>query len=420
MNILVEPTELLNAGDAAMMQVAVARLRERWPDAAIHVFGDSPELVRSRCPGVVPVDTLGRHLWFEEQFLEANSFSGLSEPSAVVLREAEHLIRSRCPKLARLLLRIKFRHDKEAAREIDRFLGFVARADLLFACGMGGITDEFPDFAYELLGTMSLGMRYGARTAIVGQGIGPLDDKALRRYAGTVLPRIDFISLREGKIGLPLLRALGASANRVLVTGDDAIQPAYERRSERLEKGLGLNLRVAGYSGFDMHLVEQVRDVVRELKCKHGMPLIGIPISLAPGETDATTIRRLLSGLAPSFAGGMNVDTPTKVMEQVSQCRIVLTGSYHAAVFSLAMGVPAVTLAKSTYYKYKFQGLSDLFGPGCTVVDVGKPFWQHELQTAAERAWQSAELFRSGLLSAARRQIELTQIAYERVYGLFA
>lgn len=417
-NILVEPTELLNAGDTAMLQVAVARLREHWPDAKIHVFGDNKELVLKHCPGVFPEESRGRHLWFEECFLELRSFRTSPNSLETLLRRGEHYIRSRWPFLARLLLRFRLRGDHAARREIDHYLKCISRADLIFACGMGGLADDFPDFANELLGTMELGTRFGARTAMVGQGIGPLRNPALRRYAKHVLPHIDFISLREQKIGLPLLRSLGVSGDHLLVTGDDAIELAYHKRPEFLSGRLGINLRAAHYANLDGGIVEDVGKIVDDCARKYMTRLVAIPISLAPGESDADTISRLIGKTEASSAKIAEIDTPLKVIDQVRQCRVVVTGSYHAAVFALAMGIPSITLAHSTYYEHKFLGLQGQFGAGCQLVLLNHPRWREHLQAALELGWESAEQERSQLLSAARRQIELSRAAYERVYEL--
>ena len=52
---------------------------------------------------------------------------------------------------------------------------------------------------------------------------------------------------------------------------------------------------------------------------------------------------------------------PEALAAAAAGCRAIVTGSYHAAVFSLALGVPAVCLTKSPYYHAKFGGLPALF-----------------------------------------------------------
>ena len=72
-------------------------------------------------------------------------------------------------------------------------------------------------------------------TAIVGQGLGPFERWDLIAIAKRVLPKINFISLREGLYGLHLLQRLGAARDRVAVTGDDAIELTYQRHPRSLE-----------------------------------------------------------------------------------------------------------------------------------------------------------------------------------------
>ena len=47
-----------------------------------------------------------------------------------------------------------------------------------------------------------------------------------------------------------------------------------------------------------------------------------------------------------------------RLIEQISRCRLVIVGSYHAAVFALAQGVSAIGLAGNAYYLQKFEGLA--------------------------------------------------------------
>jgi len=92
-----------------------------------------------------------------------------------------------------------------------------------------------------------------------------------------------------------------------------------------------------------------------------------------------------------------------------------VTGSYHAAVFALAQGVPAVAIVGSRCYRDKFSGLTDLFAGGCEMVDIGTPNLCEALADKVERAWVDAERWREPLLRAARMQIERGKAAYSRL-----
>jgi polysaccharide pyruvyl transferase WcaK-like protein len=95
-------------------------------------------------------------------------------------------------------------------------------------------------------------------------------------------------------------------------------------------------------------------------------------------------------------------------------CRIVVAGSYHAAVFALAQGVPVVGVSASPYYEAKFGGLAELFPNGCRVVSALHVDFGAQLAKAVDEAWEAAEALSPGLLAAARRQIAAGDEAYAR------
>jgi colanic acid/amylovoran biosynthesis protein len=106
------------------------------------------------------------------------------------------------------------------------------------------------------------------------------------------------------------------------------------------------------------------------------------------------------------------------VIEQVKRCRVVVTGSYHPAVFALSQGIPVVGLARSEYYLQKFLGLADQFGAGIEIVSSDVEQLPGKLTTAIGSAWRSAETVFPALLDAAWRQIQSGQRYYQRLYQL--
>ncbi len=71
----------------------------------------------------------------------------------------------------------------------------------------------------------------------------------------------------------------------------------------------------------------------------HGAWMTPIPIAHHGGRMDVDTLRELLAGLGDTD-GGASLETPQLVIERVGECRVVVTGSYHGAVFALAQGIP--------------------------------------------------------------------------------
>jgi colanic acid/amylovoran biosynthesis protein len=257
---------------------------------------------------------------------------------------------------------------------------------------------------------------------MMGQGIGPLVETELRALAARILPQVDRIALREARAGGPLLRELGVSAERVLVTGDDAIElalPAGAPAEPALGPGLGVNLRVADYAAVSDAMIAAVRlGVQRAAGRLPRAPLVPLPISRVPGEEDAATIRRLTEGYDVVDAEGPALDGPRDVVARTRRCRVVVAGSYHAGVFALASGIPVVGLAGSDYYRDKLLGLADQFGCGCEVISLQEPHLAPRIETAVSSLWARAEELRPRLIAAAERQRAASRAAYDGLPAL--
>ena len=250
---------------------------------------------------------------------------------------------------------------------------------------------------------------------MMGQGIGPLTDPVLCARARSVLPRVDLIAVREERASRPLLRSLGVPSGRIVVTGDDAIELAYRPERSGFANGLGVNVRLAGYSQVSEPDLEPLRRVLRQAAESRDARLVPMPIATLASESDASAIATLLTGCSNVFDSQKPATSPADILDLVRLCRVVVTGSYHAGVFALSCGVPAIGIAKSQYYVEKFCGLAAQFGPGCEVATLDDPDFERVLREKIDRLWASAEQLRPGLLQSAARQIALGRAAYGRL-----
>jgi colanic acid/amylovoran biosynthesis protein len=251
---------------------------------------------------------------------------------------------------------------------------------------------------------------------MLGQGLGPIDEPMLRRLASRALSRLDLLTLREGDSNLALLQSLGVPTGHAVVTGDDAIEAAYPKSPQSLGNGIGANLRLTRYAGACDDTMHALRDVLQSAAARHGAALVPVPISYNDDAEDVRVLRTLLGRDVPADE---SVQVPAKTVAAAASCRVVVTGSYHAAVFALSNGVPAVALAASPYYTAKFSGLRTQFDGGCAVVHRDHPGWPEELTAEIDRAWDHAAALRPALLAAAERQIELGRAAYRRMTEWF-
>jgi polysaccharide pyruvyl transferase WcaK-like protein len=409
-----------NMGDISMLQVAVDRLHELFPNARIEVLTDSAENLARFCPAATPLDNRGRALWFANGVLLGRYTDFAPRWFVDLLLSLRRTARSRCPNFLRAILirRLKHRDRPTDAEAVTAFTRALQSADLLLICGAGGFYDGCQGWNLEILDLLEAAIQNHVPVVMLGQGFGPLGDPFVLKRAAGVLPLVNFITLRGGRGSLAILRSLGVPESKVQTTGDEALELAYEARSDEPGQGLGINLRFAGSASTDDDDIQRIRPVLQEFARQHRISLTPLPIAMHEYSRDDLTIKQLLIGFDEQSDGGKTLDSPLKVIKQAALCRVVVTGAYHAAVFALAQGIPVVGLAKSTYFSNKFLGLEDQFGEGCQTVFLNEPALPQRLHSAIERAWQNADKLREPLQAAARRQIDLSRRSYERVQYL--
>jgi polysaccharide pyruvyl transferase WcaK-like protein len=416
MRIVIDPGtfDCLNMGDVAMLQVAVRRLRRLWPSAAVAVFTSGAESLSAQVEGVLPLDHNGRLVWFSDFALIGGLKGNLPAPISSRLGRLTRLMRQRNPQLLKALLRVKAQIGGADGRAAAAFLEAIASADLYVVSGAITLTDKSAGHGRTVLDSLDLAISQGVPAVMFGQGIGPLHDDDLIAKAKAVLPRVNVIALREARTGPRLLEKLGVDSGRVFVTGDDAIELAYERRAASPGHDIGVNLRIGRSSDVPEELADAIGPALHQCAREKSAALLPLPIAHHAASDDPRAIKRLLAGYDDRSDGGRSLNTPEKLIEEAGRCRVVVTGAYHAAVFALSQGVPAICLAYNAYYSEKFLGLSDLFGAGCEVVFIGGAGLREKLAAALDRAWDRAEAVRKCLLAAAARQVSSSRMAYER------
>jgi polysaccharide pyruvyl transferase WcaK-like protein len=410
-----------NVGDLAMLTVAVSRLRELWPSASIRVITNAPDLIARHCGrygDVTTVPVAGRRMLLGESLL-GRVAKRLPESVGTRWQAVEDEWRMTAPQLFATSLKVKARVRGTDSSDADAFLRAIHEAALVVVNGAGILTDAFRDNALGILATLDLAIHHKIPTAMFGQGIGPIEGAELRQRAADVLPHVDLIGVRESRSSLPLLTSLGVNPSRIVVTGDDAIEMAYaDDESRRKGRGIGVNVRIAPYSNVGHELLSSVRQTLDDAARSHGACLMPIPIAHHGGGMDVETLRELLSGVSNVDEGGGALDTPQGVIDRIGECRVVVTGSYHGAIFALAQGIPVVALARSPYYVDKMAGVNQQFGEGCELIELDKGNGDQDatlaprLRAAIDRAWANADRLRPPLLASARDQIARGRRAY--------
>jgi colanic acid/amylovoran biosynthesis protein len=244
-----------------------------------------------------------------------------------------------------------------------------------------------------------------------------MQDAELLARARQVLPHVDYIMIREERVARPLLDSLNVPRDKVIMTGDDAIELAYQARSNRQGNGIGLSLRIAGYTEVNEEHVQAIRPVVLQAANKHDAELIAAPIDA--NEADINYIQAIIQGYDKTSSSWRKFETTSEIIKRISRCRVMISGTFHGAVFAISQGIPVVALAKSVEYHNKVAGLAAEFGEqGCQIVHLNDRNLEAKLAEAIDFAWSSAEQLRPELLDAAKRQVDLGYAAYQRIFDL--
>ncbi|MEP6507791.1 MAG: polysaccharide pyruvyl transferase family protein [Gemmatimonadales bacterium] len=399
--------ELDNLGDRAMLEVLIDRVRSAHPETIFSVFARDAERVRCLDRAVEQVPVEQKRAWA--------IFRSVALALGRALPALDWLVRKQTPWWYASILRFKARSLVNPE--------VLEKSDILLVSGGGFITDVFIGQAWPVLERLSEAETLHIPFVLLGQGFGPLRDPELVRKARDILPHARLIAIRETRHSLPLLLELGVSPKRIVVTGDDAIEPAYKARRDTTGDLLGVNFRVAEYAGITQSDVDRLRPPMRSLAEKLSTKLVALPVCIVASveaSSDAKVAAQLVN---PRVEGTGGTDdeipqTPVALIERISGCRVVVTGSYHAAVFALAQGIPSVCVYNTEYYGNKFRGLAHEFGDGCDVIDKSRTDFEAALMTAIESAWNRAEDLRGLLQNQAARQIVAQHHAYERLSGI--
>jgi len=380
-----------NFGDRAIYQSIVGRLLAIWPNCEIQWITSNARLLIASCPEVLALELTG-----DRQSGEP----GLVDTIRLRTTDAIHgdsITMSSNP------------------TDTERLLVALRNCDLVVATGGGYFSDGFSGHALTVLDTLEAGTLLGKPAVILSCGFEPICNAVLSEKMLNVLPKLDLVVCREPLQSKAVVRSFGVAEQRVMAAGDEAVELAFNLRAAVPGNRLGVNLRQSDYAGVDAGTVERLRENLRELAGKLAAPLVGIPIS-AYGPSDPDAIGSLLAEFAGEVDDGRYVSRPEDVIRRAGGCRLVITGSYHAAVFSLSQGVPVVGLTASAHYRAKLRGLQAQFGiAGCRIVELNRDDSGVALARAVEEGWRDADTARPALLRAALRQIAESRASYDRL-----
>jgi polysaccharide pyruvyl transferase WcaK-like protein len=255
-------------------------------------------------------------------------------------------------------------------------LGHVARRPLepssyraVLFLGGGSLTSLWGDGLVAPRSVLASALRVaGVPYVAGGQGIGPLDedDLALVRQFAAGARRMSTRDRASAELVAP----------HATPVGDDAVvlRPAPAAAIPD-RPFVVLSLRAADYVGAGTTDIERWADAVDAYAAGEGLTVLCLPFNDQPAAPEVDTLLRLAR--APRAARWEVRDydpDPRRVLAVLRAAEATVTHSYHAALLTLASGVPAVIGAATPYYEAKADGMRELLGlPPETVVWGDEP-----------------------------------------------
>lgn len=378
---------LRNMGDVAMLQTSVKRLRAMLGDPELMILTTSPDLLQRYCPGAIPLTVKSRDCGYE----------------------------STCParsdwKETWARVKLRWRTVPEEAREFQEALD---GAEAVLLCGGGFLNDINPYQTRPVLRMLTDAARRGKRTAMLSQGLGPLDSPELISLLRRTCAAGTKTALRESLYGPDILQRANAQPAQFVITGDDAVEMAWERGPAASGKAIGFSVRQVAYSEVESGHLKTAAHALEQINAKLGTKIVPLPVSFNSHERDYAIISQVIGSTAPPEG----LDSPDQLINATAECRVLLTGTYHAAVFALALGIPCVCFYVSTYYRNKMEGLAAQFPGGCEVVDLNSPDAGQKMVKSAFGFWESSASngLSSRLRKSAEEQVQCARNFYQAV-----
>jgi len=337
--LVVAPGGVGNLGDDAISDAVLRRVRRDLPGARIDVISDRHPLAPTAGPVVWNGTVLETWRGLDEELLAA---------AATTLGvEADRL-----------------RPDTAGPSFVE-----LADFELVVFAGGGNLADPFgDDVMLPRLVIAAAATALGVPVVWSGQGIGPLSPERL-----DLLQRVAAGSHAFGcrdERSVHLVDGGGVVGTRAVLVGDDAIATGSAPAAE-----IDVALRRSGL-GSDRYVVAHLRDA----PYVGGVDLSRLvrAIDEYALSVDAEVICLAINDNAPSEASlfsrvvDSGVEAPWHPLDVAGRdglavgvlggAHSTISHSYHAALWSLANGTPALLVAGSDYYQRKATGLADLFG----------------------------------------------------------
>ena len=274
----------------------------------------------------------------------------------------------------------------------------------MIALGGAWLTNRDPSSTRRTLDLLAAAADAGLPTAVLAGTVGLLADPQLRRRTENILARVGPIALREPLVGARNLAELGVPSDRMVVTGDAALDLARDEPPIPMGRGIGVCAGLAEVANGE-EFIGTIRRALHDSAASRGAPIVEMAVNQGDDDEYRAT-RRLTLGYPQVVREEWSSRSPAAILRRVAGCRIVVTANDFVGALALSRGIPVVLLTVSDGDTEAGLGMRSLFADeGVEVVSAAGSDPGRALELAVHRAWEAAPRCRARLLDRVGHQV---------------
>ncbi len=377
-----------NSGDEAILTTNLNYLKKFIPNAEFLALSYDPPYTSQFHK--VPSDYNPQHYLFSSINKSWNIFSMLWEGLKVLSRAVRLLLNAWLLKKGKRTILL----DEEG----QRLLNNLRDAALLFNVGGGALNSTLWVLLYCNGLTFWVCKILGKPVILSGQTIGPFNRWLDKKFAKFALNKVDVITLRDANFSIKVLKDLGVAKPLIKETADDAVLLLPVEReeinsillSEKIELYhplIGVNMLGSMKTFSKIKTVEQTMAQIADLLISElGAAILFIPMDAYYTSNDAVAASKVLELMEHKDKANlvMNEYDARATKGIIGQLDLAIGFRYHFIVFAATMGVPAIGIYLSEYYRMKIKGILELMEQDKYAVDLEKASPEQIVELARE------------------------------------
>ncbi|PIR54034.1 hypothetical protein COU75_03050 [Candidatus Peregrinibacteria bacterium CG10_big_fil_rev_8_21_14_0_10_42_8] len=375
MHILVDHGRSENFGDAAMVQGTLSALTKKYPTHTYALSSDGlTDCDVLSFPSVTEIPTYHMRPQWKDPFLHAQPTKGKRStgaghlwpmtryswtwPMVNIARKIQRVLYTRYWPSMDDLSELYIQSDGQCIPLLDWCNQFDAG---LIPGGL--ITDEFTASLYRQCLLMHAFHKLRKPFYLYGVQCGPFTKTQLQKQATEAMQTATVCTVRSPDFP----KDTGATFIHDMSMGIIPSPHTNEwLQKHKIQPGkfLTYHMRSSFYNSSMRRYIPYYASLLTQLSQTLHMPLVHVPISLKESDNDrhwGTDIAKYLSKVDHFEIEDVTLKDTALIKGIIGQSHGIIGVSYHACIFALSQGVPAINIHASKHYSHKAKGLVETF-----------------------------------------------------------